>query len=263
MIRRRPDGISIVIPLSSASYVPYLQNCVASIADQTVGKDMFDITIVYAFNRQFREAEIPVGPLIKLAAENDATIVFHEHSYPDFPLALARNVGARRAVRRVIGFVDADLVLDPETFEAVLRFTPDPCKAACVHVHRMNEKPDGLNGHIYKERRKEVFRHNLKRGRLDPAGKGGCVFVEAFTFSEIRGYDERFYGWGQEDDDFAKRLDGHRVSIAHLLTEGIIAMHQYHDRPAHFRPKIERNRELLATSQTVCRNEGGWGGFKD
>jgi glycosyltransferase involved in cell wall biosynthesis len=239
--------------------MPYLQNCVASITDQSVGKDMLDITIVYAFNRQFLETEIPVGPLVKLAAENDATIVFHEHDYPDFPLARARNVGARRAVRRVIGFVDADLVLDPETFEAVLRFTPDPCKAACVHVHRMNKGPDDA---IYSERRKEVFRHNLKKGRLDPAGKGGCVFVEAYTFMEIRGYDERFYGWGCEDNDLAKRLEDQKVTIAHLLTEGIVAMHQFHDRPTRFNPRTAKNRELLATSSAIRRNDDGWGGFK-
>lgn len=260
MTSRRPPGISVVIPVSSARYIPYLQNCVAAVADQTVGKDMIDLTLVYAFNRQFRETEIPVGPLVKLAAEHDATIIFHEHDYPDFPLSRARNVGARRAVRRVIGFVDADLVLDPETFETVLRFTPDSCKAACVHVHRMEEGPEHA---IYKERRKEVFRHNLKKGRLDPAGKGGCVFVDTYTFFELRGYDERFYGWGAEDNDLAKRLEDHRVSIAHLLTEGIVAMHQFHDRPQRFNPRTERNRELLATSRTVCRNDGGWGGFKD
>jgi hypothetical protein len=126
----------------------------------------------------------------------------------------------------------------------------------------MNERPDGLKGYIYEERRKEVFRHNLKKGRLDPAGKGGCVFVETHTFVDIGGYDERFYGWGCEDEDLAKRLDDHRVSIVPLLTEGIIAMHQYHDRPKQFSPRVARNRELLATSATVHRNDDGWGGFK-
>jgi predicted glycosyltransferase involved in capsule biosynthesis len=259
MIGPRPRGISVVIPVSSASYVPYLENCLASIADQSVGKDLFDITIVYAFNRQFREAEIPAGPLAKLAADNDATIIFHEHDYPDFPLARARNVGGRRAMRSVVGFVDADLVLDPETFETALRLTPDPCKASCVHVHRMEQGPEHA---IYKERRKEVFRLNLKKGTLDPAGKGGCVFVETHTFLSIRGYDERFYGWGAEDNDLAKRLEDHKVKIAHLLTEGILAMHQFHERPKHFNPRTARNRELMATSQGVCRNDDGWGGFK-
>jgi glycosyltransferase involved in cell wall biosynthesis len=256
----RATGISVVIPISSALYEPYLRNCLASLEAQSVDRGMFDVTVAYIYNRQYVESSKPIDGIVQLCMDYDAALVFHSHSYPDFPLALARNVGGRRTMRKVIGFIDSDLVLDPETFEAVLDMVPDKCKAACVHVHRMDQRPEDA---IYGQFRKEVFRENLKLGRFDKAGKGGCFFIDATLFRQIRGFDERIWGWGAEDDDMWRRLANARIQVAHLMTEGILAMHQFHDHRDGFDHRAEENRGMMAMALETARNPSGWGGIRD
>jgi hypothetical protein len=214
--------------------------------------------VSYVFNPQYVETSKPIDGIVKLCMEHDVALVFHNHSFPDFPLSLARNVGGRRTTRRVIGFIDADLVLDPETFEVVLDMVPDKCKAACVHVYRMDQNPASS---IYGQLRKNVFRANLKRGRFDRAGKGGCFFIEGTLFRQLRGFDERIWGWGAEDDDMWRRLANARIQVAHLMTEDIFAMHQYHDHRAGFDHRAEHNREMMSKALETARNPNGWGGM--
>jgi hypothetical protein len=47
------------------------------------------------------------------------------------------------------------------------------------------------------------------------------------AYRAVNGFDESFEGWGQEDDDFGKRLmrSGHRV---HVAVGEILAAHQHH-----------------------------------
>jgi hypothetical protein len=250
-------GVSVVIPVSSGAYAPYLSNCLASLEAQGAGRKLFDVTVAYVYNPQYIESSKPLDGLVKLCMDHDVTLIFHSHSYPDFPLSLARNVGGRRATRRVIGFIDADLVLDPETFEVVIDMVPNKCKAACVHVHRMDQRPEDA---MYGQLSKKVFRENLKLGRFDRAGKGGCFFIERTLFHQLRGFDERLWGWGAEDDDMWRRLANARVQVAHLMTEGILAMHQYHDHRSGFDHRAEENREMMSKALETTRNPNGWGG---
>jgi predicted glycosyltransferase involved in capsule biosynthesis len=256
----KPAGISVVIPVSSAQYMSYLCNCLASIEKQTSGRASFDVTVTCVYNRQFIEADAPIKPLADLCTKHGATLVFHKHDYPDFPLSLARNVGGRLSTKRIVGFVDADLVLDPETFEKVLELVPYRCGAACVHVHRM---PHGPEDPIYQGLRKEVFRKNLSLGKRDNAGKGGCFFIDRNLFLYLRGYDERIWGWGAEDDDMLRRVIKSGNTVAHLLTEGILAMHQNHGHRPGFNSHVEDNRRIMTTSIDPVRNKGGWGGIKE
>lgn len=255
----RAAGISVVIPISSAMYVPYLENCLVSIEAQTSGRTSFDLTIACVYNKQFIETDAPIKLLADLCTKHDATLIFHKHDHPDFPLSLARNIGGRRATKRIVGFVDADLVLDPETFEKVLELVPERCKAACLHVHRM---PHGPEDPIYQGLRKEVFRQNLSLGKRDNAGKGGCFFIERNLFLYLRGYDERILGWGAEDDDMFRRVINSENTVAHLMTEGIFAMHQNHGHRPGFDSRVEDNRRIMATSIEIVRNRDGWGGIK-
>jgi glycosyltransferase involved in cell wall biosynthesis len=259
MSRARPVGISVVVPLSSPEYLHYLENCLASIDNQSIDRSLFDIMLAYVYNPKNAADGVPMDALVRLAARHDATIVFHEHDYPDFPLALARNVGGRRAARNIVGFIDADLVLDPDTFETVLRLVPSSCKAACVHVYRMGQEPWHP---IYKQLDKDVFRVHAKKGSFDAAGKGGCFFIDTALFHNMRGYDERIWGWGAEDDDMWRRLDNARVKMAHLLTDGIVAMHQYHEHRTGYAHRVATNRRLASISPSVVRNEDRWGGLE-
>lgn len=250
-----PDGISVIIPVTNSRLVPYLRNCLESIAAQTCDQGMIDLTVVYTYNTETTEYPDKLEALAQLCQHNSAALVFQQHEFPDFPLAFTRNVGARRATRRILGFVDADLVLDPEMFVKVFELLKNP-GAAYAHVYRMERGPEDP---IFRNLELDAFRENMLEGRCDSTGRGGCFFIDQKTFYDLQGYDERFYGWGYEDNDILRRLENARVRVVALMQFRLSAMHQYHDhKPDHWW-RAEENRRLMATEE-IRRNPEGWGG---
>lgn len=251
------NGISVIIPVTHSRLVPYLSNCLDSIVAQTCDTSLVDVTVVYTFNTETTDYPDKLESLAQLCQKHSAALIFQEHTFPDFPLAFTRNVGARRATRRILGFIDADLVLDPEMFAKVLEVLKGS-GAAYAHVYRMERGPDDP---IFRNLEVKVFRENCKRcGTPDPCGRGGCFFVDQRSFNDMHGYDERFYGWGFEDNDILRRLENARVSVLPLMRHGLFAMHQYHDHKPNHAWRAEKNRGLMATG-SVKRNPDGWGGI--
>jgi predicted glycosyltransferase involved in capsule biosynthesis len=73
---------------------------------------------------------------------------------------------------------------------------------------------------------------------------GGVFVIRKSTYLELGGFDERFLGWGGEDNAFSE-LVTHQVSKSAVLKDGV-AWHLWHPREdtrqsAHY----QRNRELL------------------
>jgi predicted glycosyltransferase involved in capsule biosynthesis len=250
------NGISVIIPVTNSRLVPYLRNCLDSIVAQTCDPDLIDITIVYTYNIETTEYPDKLETLAQLCQEHSAALIFQRHEFPDFPLAFTRNVGARRATRRILGFIDADLVLDPEMFEKVLELLRSP-GSVYAHVYRMDRGPGDP---IFRNLEVEAFRENCKTGNCDPAGRGGCFFIDQGTFNSLRGYDERFYGWGYEDNDILRRLENSRIRVVALMQFDLFAMHQHHPHKPNHWWRADENRDLMA-SEEIQRNPEGWGGI--
>jgi GT2 family glycosyltransferase len=90
-----------------------------------------------------------------------------------FNASAARNIGARHADAPWIGFVDSDVVLDPE-FTAVLQ-------------------PMLAPGGFY-------------RAWSDDRGLGGTFVCSRTDFERVGGYDEMYRCWGEEDNDLYDAL---------------------------------------------------------
>jgi predicted glycosyltransferase involved in capsule biosynthesis len=250
--------MSIIIPISSADYIPYLNNCLNSIDKQTNLKKT-DVLLVYTYQKNNAEDQNKITEYYKSLNLNlPIEITFYQHKLDDYPLALARNVGARKTEGNIIGFVDADLVLDPRIIGKIWELIPRFSKAACVNVYRMSQPP---NNPIYKQLDRINWKHNLRTGRVDHAGKGGCFFIDRRLFYKLRGYDERLYGWGWEDDDFYRRLDRSKERVINLTSFGIFAMHQFHEHKPDFRHRYEKNRDISLRDCKIARNPDGWGGL--
>jgi len=261
-------GVSFIIPVSQSRYVPLLANCLASIKAQNhCAETFFEYVLVYIYRKGEEETIDELSGLFELVCQYGATLVSYEHELEDYPLALARNVGARRSTRRFLAFVDADIVLDPKTIPACMDCVPRAGGAAHCLVYRMPEE-FGPSSNIFRpDQIWKEFRKNREKGKLDLDGRGGFLYITRELFFYMRGYDEDFVGWGGEDTDMHQRLDNHFQHLpgsrtVHLSTNReIFGMHQWHPHKPDYKRFTNRNRKLLGSKLSIVRNDHAfWGG---
>ncbi len=157
------------------------------------------------------------------------------------------NIGARGATAPLLVFTDADLIVDGILARSV----------AYRHSGFQLLKPYRRLIDLTPEETAEV-----RGGRFDwiperaadaPANResvaevivlcGGLFLMRADVFANLGGWDERFLGWGGEDDAFSYKVQRMRLSTLELDERP--ALHLWHPR-AMIDPALYRdNRELL------------------
>lgn len=107
-------------------------------------------------------------------------------------LSESRNMGFAYSLGDRLLFLDADTILKPTFIE--------------MAVKQLNES-------------------TFVTGLIEPPWNGcGCLFVNRYDFKKVRGYNEALTGWGYEDIDMYKRLEGiglKRNSFDYTLIENI------------------------------------------
>jgi cellulose synthase/poly-beta-1,6-N-acetylglucosamine synthase-like glycosyltransferase len=144
---------------------------------------------------------IPVDDGSRIAIEGVPNLVrLDRRSGP----AAARNAGAAWACGGILVFIDADVVVNPDTvarFEGTLDVTGADAVQACYTY------PGG--GANAATRFLEDFQEYKADGiRGDAIGtlRGGCFAVRAELFRSVGGFDERFTEPSQEDTDLGWRI---------------------------------------------------------
>lgn len=97
------------------------------------------------------------------------------------------------------------------------------------------------------------------RGLLLREPPGGCLWARTEILHRIGGFDERFEGWGGEDDDVTARLRG----IVPLTRFDDQLLHLDHPRPQMIGPDGLAMNECLLTGQTDADRWTGAAGFGD
>lgn len=102
----------------------------------------------------------------------------------------------------IVSFVDSDCVIDLIDYPRVLeQFTTfDPLKYYCNNLVKLDKK-SYFNIETFSLTPFYTF-HNS--GIIN--GLGGIWICDFNTLYEIGGFDERYSGWGKEDEDVGKRL---------------------------------------------------------
>ena len=81
---------------------------------------------------------------------------------------------------------------------------------------------------------------------------GGSFLISRNLFDEVGGFDERFLGWGGEDDAFSLRVNSASNKVA--LLKQSLAWHLWHPRlAAQDNPHYQNNRKLLRQTQIEIR----------
>ena len=161
-------------------------------------------------------------------------VTFTTEPHEGFRLARVRNRGAALAGGDTLLFLDGDSVLPPDHVATHLA-ARRPGWARIGDVVRLPESvsrdlvPDGLAAidlqrlaprsewQRLRRRHRKSLLQNLLRHPSKPRLAGGNFAVWRHDYLRVNGSDERFRGWGQEDDDLGLRLRGAGIRLASIL----------------------------------------------
>jgi len=205
------------------------------LVDEVVISDDGSDAGVQVMQRAFDECKIPVR------------YVRQEHN--GYRLAAARNNAIRAAGGDYLISIDCDILLLPETVATHLRHAR-PGRFLTGNRAMLDENNTRLalsreisarlletlwdeadKNHLSKIRRR--FQRNLFLRRLGLAAAHkpkilGCHFsIFRKDIERVNGFDEKFVGWGLEDDDFARRLYKAGLRGQSLILEAR-ALHLWH-----------------------------------
>ncbi|MEN8192979.1 MAG: glycosyltransferase [Bacteroidota bacterium] len=153
-------------------------------------------------------------------------VKFIQQENKGFRLARCRNNGIRNATGNFLIFLDQDLLLTNNlmrTFimnqkgkrfltgmpiwldsEQSLKITEEKI-VNDDYIHQIDKNQVGEIRKQFNKDRIYYYLHQLKLTN-QPRIKGGLCAINKSDLEHINGYDEKFIGWGAEDDDVGQRL---------------------------------------------------------
>jgi len=217
-----------------------LEATLRALNEQTVPRSMYKIVIV-------EQDKMPY--LKKDVAHLCDKYIADEYDLP-FNRSRAVNRGVAEAKPKASDLVcvlDADLFVDPGWIErCVLTMNDDEVKPmqALLPFSSVLYLASGVSDDIVDAEIYPFGAEDLPTIRVGKSSVGGCMWVRSAVYSLIGGHDERFIGWGCEDQDFFIRIS-HAVSV-YRLDEAML--HLYHPRfeevSEEDQKAIDRNRRL-------------------
>jgi GT2 family glycosyltransferase len=166
------------------------------------------------------------------------------HPHDGFRVSLCRNDGVRASSSPYFLFTDSDCIFPSNHLQKHLAARrPGIVRAGdCLRLdEESTERVDeaaitsgAFRGWIASDERKRLFQKRIKeqyyqllRHPTKPKLTGYNIGIWRKDFEAVNGFDERFVGWGCEDDDLAFRLRkaGRRIASALPYTHGFHLWH--------------------------------------
>ena len=200
-------------------------------------------------------SRIPVNSIAKRF--KFVRVIRTENDVKKFHKARALNIGIKAAKTKFICVTDVDQIFQ-KNFFGVLNHTLEKnnkCFVKCItyFLNTANVLPDRPQDIMMEYFR--LLKHAKKFGRK-PFGEGNCNGVSRSWAVRVRGYDERYIGWGYEDSNFYKRarMDG----FGTIWLKNTTMIHMFHKRnPNYFHmPSIRKSLKMFTdTPQPLIANE--------
>ncbi|HEX4703822.1 MAG TPA: galactosyltransferase-related protein, partial [Pseudonocardiaceae bacterium] len=219
------DEVLVVIPFADPHGAGRLRNllaCLLALRDQTMPARHYRITVVEfdAFPR-WREA---IEPLV------DDYV--HIHGEGPFNKSWTLNVGVRATLgsARTLCLLDADILVDRDFLERNnARFADADNDAHLPHTEMLSLNKDASDYAIGQRCAAGAAIAPLTglRGLLLRDVPGACLWVRPAIFHRIGGFDERYQGWGGEDEDMLFRT----TSAGSVIQYDDVFVHMAHRRP--------------------------------
>ncbi|MFI6866575.1 glycosyltransferase family 2 protein [Nocardia sp. NPDC050406] len=185
---------------------------------------------------------------------------------PPLPLAAARNLGARAALRHdaeLLIFLDVDCMPDHHTVERyhdVCAADPDADALLCGPVTYLPPPPSaGYDVRTLPQRRDpHPARPAPQDDQVLPGGDHNLFWslsfaVPARTWCRTGGFDTRYRGYGAEDTDFA-----YRAAHAGIDLRWVGGAHAYHQHHPISDPPTEHLADIVSNARIFFRRWGFW-----
>jgi len=209
----------------------------------------------------------------QFAATVDIPVRFVTQPHEGFRLARCRNQAARLARGDYLVFLDGDCILTRGHL-AAHRTRRRPGLALLGHCARLPEDtsrllvPENLSVtnlaglvpaaevRALDRRHRRARWQNLIRHPTKPRLTGGDFGLWRADFERVNGFDERFIGWGQEDDDLGLRLRAAGVRLESVI-DLTRSLHVWHPTDPTATPRWKDGANVAYFSRrgrlTVCR----------
>lgn len=244
--------LAVIIPIRAASqHDSRLRNLVAAVSaicTQSLARSAYRVVVI----------EQDAQPRCDAIAQHVDDYVFLEHGGP-YNKSWAWNVGERHAGEaHQLCLLDADTLAPHDFLE---RLSADLTRHDAVlpfnEVLYLDRRSADALVHALVDTRVGVPHPALPasgRGYAMRSVKGFCLGVTREVFDAVDGFDERYEGWGDEDNEFHQALRS--VTTIHR-GDGLLA-HLWHPRP----PMVDRegrrpNEALVNVPRPSSRQDRG------
>lgn len=245
----RPE-ISAVIPIRNRTGTR-LDNCLRSLRWQQLEPSTLELIVI-----DFGSDPEHAAALRELTERHDAGLVRVETS-AIWNRACALNHGIQRARARYVFCTDADMIFAPNFVATLLEVQRREQGRAFVVCH-CRDLPAQLEEQPWT---RDDFPRLLAAAAFRKAtGTGACQVAEREFFERVRGYDEGFRFWGQEDNDM--RFRAGRAGLREVWVQDQTAMlHQWHPSDRGKKPlrKSLNDVRFHLTKRVTVKNWRGWG----
>lgn len=148
----------------------------------------------------------------------------------------------------IVSFVDGDCFVDKKDYPRVLDLLQsiDTTKYYCNNLIKL-EVRQFFNQNTFEV---EPFYKFENSGRID--GLGGIWVCDFKTLYEVGGFDERYTGWGREDEDLGKRLTLKGLSFSQLPFNVFHLPHPFEKSKGDFTIRLKQE-DVYKDSETIIR----------
>ena len=221
----RSGEIHVVIPLMDRTGTGRVRNlvaCLLALRDQSPSAPLHQVTVV----------EYDTHPRWRHVIEPMVDRYIHVHGTGRFNKSWTVNVGVcqTRAPARLLCLLDADMVVDRDFLERNRARFDDPGHDAHL-PHTECLSLDVTSTHRVIAQRCLAGEPEaplpMSRGLLLRDAPGGCLWIRSELFHRIGGFDERYAGWGGEDEDMIVRTSAAGATVQY----DDVMVHLAHERP--------------------------------
>lgn len=162
----------------------------------------------------------------------------------EFNRSAARNDAFEQADRRFLLIADADTIPEPDAITEGIQMILNGAPWVIPYGTYYNLSEEKSNEILRSEPESAIVFEDKDCEHIINS-TAGMLLMERSVFAWMGGYDERFIGWGYEDNAFQVALD--TLLGPHQRVESGRAIHLWHPAPETNRfkqPMIQHNREL-------------------